>query len=288
LLAVAVDQWIAFYDPQTLEPKREVLPLEYDTWVYDLAFSPDGGILAGGTLRMAVPLWSVGNNQLLRVTDTGAYMGGSSMGSVSVAFSPDGQWLISTAGSPILWNVASGELQQFLQGHNGDPNCVDFAPDGTLATASDDHTVRLWSIPDGSLLRTLEHTGPVHRVAFAPDGSTLASGAGFLSDNTVRLWNAGDGTLLHTLEGHAEFVLALAFSPSGQILASASSDETVRLWRVGDGTLLRTLEFTGTVRRDKYLYEVRSLAFSPDGCSLAMAVDDPQQPLQIWGVIGER
>jgi len=67
---------------------------------------------------------------------------------------------------------------------------VAFSPDGqTLASGSDDTTVRLWQVSDGTLLRTLEgHTDTVLSVAFSPDGQTLASGSW---DRTVRLWELG-------------------------------------------------------------------------------------------------
>ena len=65
---------------------------------------------------------------------------------------------------------------------------ISLAADGrTLATGSDDKTVRLWSLPDGKLLRTLRppigpgDEGKVYAVALAPDGSWVAAGG----------WDAG-------------------------------------------------------------------------------------------------
>ena len=82
---------------------------------------------------------------------------------------------------------------------------VAFDPQGgTLASGSDDNTVKLWEARSGKLLRTLEgHQSSVCSVAFDPQGGTLASGS---DDNTVKLWEARSGKLLRTLEGHQSTV----------------------------------------------------------------------------------
>jgi WD40 repeat protein len=92
-------------------------------------------------------------------------------------------------------------------------------------------TIKVWDAETGALIRTLsDHTDWVVSVAFNPDGSRIASGAG---DNTVRVWNAETGALIRTLSGHTEGVTSAAFSPDGSRIASAG-DMTIKVWGPGN------------------------------------------------------
>jgi len=72
--------------------------------------------------------------------------------------------------------------------HSGSVNSVAFSPDGkTLASGSDDKTIKLWNLSTDKVISTLTgHSGSVTSVAFSPDGKILASGS---ADNTINLWN---------------------------------------------------------------------------------------------------
>ena len=65
-------------------------------------------------------------------------------------------------------------------------------------------------------------------VAFAPDGTMLASGS---SDNTVVLWDVASRKRLDILTGHTDWVHSVAFAPDGTMLASGAEDGMVLLWR---------------------------------------------------------
>src|SRR2546423_8823 len=103
--------------------------------------------------------------------------------------------------------------------HTASANAVVFSPDGRLlASASNDHTVKVWRVADGTLLRTLGgFYDSVTSVAFSHNGQMLAAGS---IDRYVRVWNVADWSFVRSAVIN-DFVLGGAVSPNYMELAAA-------------------------------------------------------------------
>ena len=162
-----------------------------------------------------------------------------------------------------LWGLCHARHLATLRGHRQYILGMAFAPDGkTLASSSEDGTIRLWDVPSRQERAVLKPQSWINGIAFTPDGKTLASGS---EDRSVRLWDVASGQLRAQLAGHASWVQSLAVSPDGRMLASGADGGVVKLWDLPNGHDRATL--TG------HKGWLLSLAFSPDNSTLAVVSD---------------
>lgn len=143
--------------------------------------------------------------------------------------------------------------------------------DRTLASASWDGTVRVWSMPDGKPLSGLAaHRHPVTALAASPDGSVLVTGSG--AEERVIVWTMPEATPIKTLPGHSRGVSCLSMGPDGRLVAAGGYDGACRLWRLRDAALLaETPASSGSLR---------CVAFSPDGTVVATGGED--SVVRLW------
>jgi WD40 repeat protein len=149
---------------------------------------------------------------------------------------------------------------------------VAYSPDGRyVISASNDKTIRIWSVQGGGAVRVLKgHGAGVNSAAYSPDGEFIVSASW---DETVRLWPATGNSPVRTLPGPAMAMFSASYSPDGKmIVATAMVDRYILVWRVDDRLGPRILKGHEGL--------VPSATFSPDGAHILSASWDGT--VRIW------
>jgi WD40 repeat protein len=155
----------------------------------------------------------------------------------SVAFSPDGQQLVTGSGASLdeqgslrLWKLSSGEeLTRFASQEFGVWRAA-FAPDGKqIVSTGGDHAIRFWNAQTGAMDREIRAINVTTGLAFSTDGSFLVTG-NYGTGKTVSIWNLLSLEEVQALGGHTQGVQSVAISRDGRWAASGSHDCTIRLW----------------------------------------------------------
>lgn len=231
--------------------------------------APGGAVLASNPWNKTVRLWHLSSGKMLKTLE------GHAGNVLCLASTSDGSILVTGSADKTarLWHLPSGEPITTLEGHLDEVTCLAIGPDGSLLASVTSPgvniyhdrkaEVRLWRLPSGDLLKTLETDQIGGLISIAPDGSTLAHAGG---DGTIHLWSLPSGELVNKFRGHLMAVKDLAFSSNGAVLASASCDCAVGLWRLPAGQPIEMLRGHSRI--------VNCLAMASDGSILASGSDD--------------
>jgi WD40 repeat protein len=235
-----------------------------------VSYSPvDNNLLAVSLQSNRVALWNLKGSPVSTTLDMPQDVN-------DIIFSPKGSWLaIGVSDGTLRWKPATESMAPTLP-YTAEVTAIAFTPDEKLiALGASDGTIQIWSLADGSRLRSIPaYTKPVRAIAFSPDGQILASSS---EDNPgIHVWRVADGTAV-TILGDYEctyFVYGIAFSPNGLLLAAGSSPRNLCIWQISGWKRLISLAGHSS--------SITSVVFSPDGKLIATGSYDGTA--RLWGI----
>jgi WD40 repeat protein len=254
--------------------------------VNDVAFSSDSQFIATSGNDATIKLWQPNGkfSKTLALTDK------KIKSFKKIAFSPNGQWLAAVTDNYtiIIWQIKDGEVIRTLNGNTSRTSQegqkyefldISFSADGrSIAAASTDKTIQVWSVPDEKLFQILEgHRDWVYDVQFSPNGKLIISSGGG-SDKTLRLWRSSDGKLLKTIEKAHNGSLYVSVSSNSKLISTAGADQALKIWDVDN--ILSSSESRLTISNNPSILlktikghqsEFSGLSFSPNGQMIALA-----------------
>ena len=243
----------------------------HSSWVLVVSWSPDGGIVATGSMDNTVRLWDPKTGQAL-----GQTLKGHTKWVRSLAWEP---FHLQTKGRPRLasaskdatvriWDVVSKRIEIVLSGHKGSVSCVRWGGTGLIYTSSQDKTVKVWKASDGTLNHTLtSHAHWVNHLALSTDFVLRTA----YHDHTGNIPPTEEAKTAKAVQRFKQ--AATINNTIVERLVTASDDFTMYLWE----PLTSNKPIARLLGHQK---QVNHVTFSPDGLFIASAAFDNH--VKLW------
>src|SRR5262245_17154053 len=242
--------------------------------ILNLAYAPDGSVLAAQNGKADVDLYDAKTKQLVRTLKIPGQPAPFGEHFQICCFSSDGKRVAANSGSATIavWDPARAEAVATITGHNHSNPGIVFTADGTgLLVAAGNPVVHLYDARTGKFVRGFN---PDQRAAFSlavsNDGKVLASGG----RDRIALTEFETGKELGRLDAKMGAVLDMGFTPDGKTLVSGAEDGKVRVWDVATHKARFVLDGRGWIGR--------SMALSNDGTTVALG--GVYNVIRLWDV----
>ena len=307
------DATLRLWDATTSTPLHTLKG--HGNWVLCAAFAPNERLVASGSMDNTLRIWDVKTGSLV-----GKVYKGHTRDVRCVAWEPlhlNAQCTrVASAGkdgSVRVWQLPTRSCQLILSGHTGGVTCMRWGGQGRLYTGSQDRTVKVWNVSDGSLLTTLQgHAHWINHLALSTDYALRLNGyneKGVRADDdgtyvaaaqerydralavtggkellvsgsedfTCILWSPlASPPAITRMTGHQQPVNYVAWSPDGRLIASGCFDKSVKVWRGHDGAFVCTMR--------GHVGAVYQVCWSSDSRLLCSSSKD--STIKVWAVGG--